>query len=522
MLHLDFTGHPYFDIGLAAIVAYTEKDSPIELEEVDLDKAATFIEMYYTQQPLTSFLTVSLPNSDFTQPAFKDKPERRMEYAQLVARSFGSDVPTSDEICVFTGEPALGRSLSLKKDKNGRYELPPGRAYRQHIPLLTGEGVINFSPWGDPGLPISGKALLCLQFFPMGCRKCGGRLLGIHSDNPDILMAIAREALRENVQGISLARINGETKLPDASSSAPTLIIEMLVRLNQERLDAQEERQPYSVTAYHLTNAGQSSPLDEKSPPIKIYHLPMPIIRFLGKVNHPDHRDTWRYLAARGQERPKVTKGKQTSKPTEVAETKISRPATYRTRNYFYEDLLRLPEDTFRFVQKYFVRVPRLHPSPNDTTTLNGNSSDMQQGERVIPWSFIALFLKEVMHMDKKRIEEIGKLGEKLAAYVKKFDDRRFFSKFYELQRSDYFRSELLRAAKNASLHGEPPLFRFEEFCVVFFDPDGEDLRFDWKLVRDLVFIRMLEWLYDHDNKLQEYIKALAEREPEPTSIGVV
>ena len=70
MLNLDFTGHLYFDVGLAAITAHVDKDSPTELEEDDLHKAADFIETYYTQQPLTSFLTVSLMNSDFTQPAF--------------------------------------------------------------------------------------------------------------------------------------------------------------------------------------------------------------------------------------------------------------------------------------------------------------------------------------------------------------------------------------------------------------------------------------------------------------------
>ena len=67
--------------------------------------------------------------------------------------------------------------------------------------------------------------------------------------------------------------------------------------------------------------------------------------------------------------------------------------------------------------------------------------------------------------MEKERIREISKLGEALAAYVKEFDDKRFFSKFYELQRGDYFRSELLRAAKNAASRGKPPLFRYEEFA---------------------------------------------------------
>ena len=109
MPSLDYTGHPLFDVGLATIVAHVDKDSPADLTEDDLYSVADHIETYYTQQPLTSFLTVSLMNSDFTQPAFKDKPERRREYAQLVARSFSSDAPQSEEVCVFTGRPALGR-----------------------------------------------------------------------------------------------------------------------------------------------------------------------------------------------------------------------------------------------------------------------------------------------------------------------------------------------------------------------------------------------------------------------------
>src|SRR5262249_26258628 len=153
------------------VVAHVDKNHPTELDEDDLEEVAKFIEDSYTEQPLTSFLTVSLMNSDFTQPAFKDNRPRRQEYARLVAGSFGVNATQGEEVCVFTGRPALGRSLSLKKDKNGREVLPPGRAYRQHIPLITGEDIINFSPAGDPGLPVSGEALLCLQFFPMGCRK---------------------------------------------------------------------------------------------------------------------------------------------------------------------------------------------------------------------------------------------------------------------------------------------------------------------------------------------------------------
>src|SRR5256884_1469156 len=300
-------------------------------------------------------------NSDFTQPAFKDKPERRQEYARLVAKNFGPNVPQSEEVCVFTRQPALGRSLSLKKDKEGKDELPSGRAYRQHIPLITGEGIINFSAWGDPGLPVSGEALLCLQFFPMGCRKCGGRLLAIHSDNPKIILAAARRALQENTAAITLARARSETKLPDASSSPHTLLIETLIDMDFRQQDAHEEKQPYSITAYHLTNSGQTSPLDEKSPPLRIFHLPMNIVRFLRTRHHPDYKEAWQHLVERGWERPKPTKSKDES-GEEIGE--IS--STKRRRNYLYEDIFRLPEDAQNFVRTYLLRIPKRHTTAAD------------------------------------------------------------------------------------------------------------------------------------------------------------
>src|SRR5215472_1783639 len=122
MLQLDYTGHPLFDVGLAAMTAFVQKDNPAELTYADLAEVADYIETYYTEQPLSSFLTVSLMNSDFTQPAFKDNPERKRAYAARVARSFGVDVAKSAAICVFTGQPALGISLPLKKDKEGKDE----------------------------------------------------------------------------------------------------------------------------------------------------------------------------------------------------------------------------------------------------------------------------------------------------------------------------------------------------------------------------------------------------------------
>lgn len=484
-MHLQYMGHPLFDVGLAAIVAHVEKENPADLTLDDLYKVAEYIETYYTQQPLTSFLTTSLMNSDFTQPAFKDKPERRRAYAELVAKSFGPDAPQSEEICVFTGQAALGRSLSLKKDKDGRDELPPGRAYRQHIPLITGEGTINFSPWGDPGLPVSGEALLCLQFFPMGCRKCGGRLLAVHSDNPQIILTAAREALRENIEAITLARALNETKLPDASSSPQTLLVETLLAMDLRQLDAQEERSPYSITAYHLTNSGQSSALDEHSPPLKLYHLPMNIVRFLRKKNHPDYRQAWQKLIERGWERPKVSKkGGSNENDEAIASTK-------GRRNYLYEDILRLPENAKEFVRLYLLRIPKRHLSQYDPR----REYSLRKEVELVSWQLTDLFLREVMHMDKERIAEIRKLGNTLASYVIEQNDKGFFHNFYKVRRADDFLTLLMRANNKQVKAGHAPLIALDPYLAVF--QEGYEMMMpDWRFARDLVLICMIEHLY--------------------------
>ena len=494
MVSLYYTGHPLFDVGLAAITAFSYKDDPADLTVDDLDKVADYIETYYTEQPLTSFLTVSLMNSDFTQPAFKDDYERRRRYASLVARSFGPDAPKSDELCVFTGQPAMGLPLSLKEGKDA---LPPGRAYRQHIPLITGEGIINFSPWGDPGLPVSGEALLCLQFFPMGCRKCAGRLLAIHSDNPEIILAAARKALDENTRAISLAKAQGETKLPDAPSTVQTLLVDTLLALDHQQYRTRKAFQPFSITAYHLTNSGQSSPLDEKSSPLKIYHLPLNIVRFLLMFNHPDYRDGWKELIRRGWEIPKP------SKATKEGEESNTTTTNERRRNYLYEDIFRLPENARSFVRMYLLRIPK-----RNTTQVDPRSSYNPRKEmNLVSWQLTDLFLREVMHMEKERIEEIRKLGETLASYVKEQDDKGFFHNFYRVRRPSDFRTLLIRANYKYVKAGHAPLITFYPYLAVF--EEGEEVpRADWSLARDLVLICMIEWLYKN-NWFSEHADAL-------------
>ena len=473
---LEYTGHPLVDVGAATIAAFVRKRDLSSITEADLDKVADFLARQYVVNPLRSFLTVAFPNSGFTQPAFEKTPEKRAEYAERVLRGYRAGTPYLDEKCVFTGRPAVGIAFSDR--------LPPGRAFRQHIPLLTGERVINFHPYGDAGLPVSGAALLCIQAFPLGCAKCGGKLLAVHSDSGDLIYEFAAEFLDYNRKVLSLAQQQGSKKMPEANRSARTLLIETLLRVEQRRRDEAEDHQPCSVTAYHLSNSGQSSPLDPRNPPLEIYHLPLEITDFLSRVISPDYKDEWNAIAQRAwQLLPPRKRGRKNKAQTEEDTTP--------RRNMLYEDLLMLPGNASTFVRRYFLRVPSRYGNTDDPRT----TYSLREEPQLVSWKLTELFLKGVIGMDKDRIQQIRELGDRLAAYVSEQNDNRFFKDFFE-HRYHYFRTTLIRANLAQVQRGKPPLITLDPYIEVF--EVGADVeRPDWRLARDLVLIRMIEKLYE-------------------------
>lgn len=486
---LRYTGHPLVDVGVATIAAFVNKRDPASLTEADLDKVADFMASQYIVDPLKSFLTVAFPNSGFTNPAFSKTPEKRDEYAERVLRAYRADTPRLAERCVFTGEPAVGIAFSDK--------LPPGRAFRQHIPLLTGEDVINFYPWGDAGLPVSGKALLAIQAFPLGCAKCGGRLLAVHSDNPDLIYDFAAEFLRCNRQAIALAQQSGSKKLPEANSSAKTLLIETLLKVEQARRDEAYERRPSSVTAYHLSNLGATPSLD-------IYHLPLELTDFLSQIISPDYKTEWDAIAHRAWW---LSRPKRKGKGGESDQDEATRPQ----RNVLYEDLFQLPGNARQFVRRYFLRIPMRTRSEDDPR----RSYSLRDEAGLVSWKITELFLRRVMNMDKERIQQIRELGDRLAAYVSEQNDTRFFREFFE-HRYNYFRTALIRANIAHVKRGNPPLITLDPYIAIF-EEGNEIAAPDWRLARDLVLIRMVEQLYQQ-GWLGSHPEAIPEVSEEPES----
>lgn len=465
---LKYTGHPIVDVGAAAITAFVNKRRPEQLTHADLEAIAAYMTENYTKNPMRSFLTVAFPNSGFTQPAYFEQPEKQQTYASRVLYSFRENIPQTDEDDIFLGAPVP----AVPYDVYGN--LPVGRAFRQHIPLLTGEEVINFFPNGEAGMPVSGAALLAIQAFPLGCAKVEGKMLAIHSDNPKITLFFARKFLEQNRTAIQMAQQTG-SKLEETHLKLRTLVIQLLLDATESQLETREDEQPFSVTAYHISNSGQG-------PYLKIFHLPMQVIGFLRAMLSADYQLQWGRIVQRAWELPPEKKKKQ---PTDEE---------FKPRkNYLYEDLFRLPEGANRFLRTYFLRAA-LRIAKMERNDPRQNYSTRKEAE-IVSWKITQEFLRRILHMEQARIDRIREIGDRLAEYVSSQNDKRFFQEFFTQNRYEFFRSRLLKANLAHVKRGNAPIIEFEPYIEVF--EEGSELaRPDWRLARDLVVIRMVERLY--------------------------
>ena len=364
-------------------------------------------------------------------------------------------------------------------------KLLPGRTFRQHIPLITGEDVINFHPDGMAGLPISGEALLALQALPLGCAKVGGRLLAVHASDADVTRLFAKQFLQENRRAILNARVAERPKFRNQRRVA-TLLIKYLLEVEEERQDREQLAHPVSITAYHFTNSGQGADL-------QTYHLPLEVFDFVSTAMTADYRADWNRIRERGWQI-------STRKSKDQAEF-------VPTYNVLYEDLLRLPADAARFVRLYLLRRPiasKRRGDPRATYSIQGEAS-------LVSWRLTDLFLRKVVCMETSRIAEIKALGDGLAQHIHADNDKRLFNSLLTAQYYSQLRAALLRANATRLRRGQTPLLRLEPYIAVF--EDGEDLqRTDWRLARDLVLIRVIEQLYDL-GWLQSNIEELSEYE---------
>ncbi len=473
---LKLTGFPLPDVGILTLTAMAGKNDPAAVTTADLDAAADYLEKFYTAGIGKSLAAgVVFPNSGFVQAAF-DQPERqykRKAWANLVLRGHQN---LNLEPMLNDLEKKEYRSMVLRGVESARCAFTGDPAYlrvsRDMLPMINGRGIMNFSPMGEAGMPVSDVILLAIHALPLGCVITQGALLAVESDDRALMFDFVKTNLEENRRFIHLAGLNDYEKFPNLSSYK-TRLIDVLLRSFLQGEAKQETHRAPSLNAYHFSNNGTSAR-------VAIYALPSSTIQFVRTASQGEYAHSWRQIIQRGWVEDKP----------EAVELEQKAPKLTR-RNFIYEDLFDLPEDARRFLRTYFLRHP-LKKFKNDP---RNDYSPFSESD-LISWNLTALFLKRILNMQENRINQIRNLGDRLAQYIQDRDDRRLLKDIYFERQYWRFRAVLLRAMYGYT--GDEPLVTFDGYTQIFesFEEGQGAERADWNLARDLLLIRIFEKLH--------------------------
>lgn len=451
---LRWTGHPLVDMGIATLVAMAERGQPEEVTRDDLEEFARYAEEALQAASLRSHASVLFTvNMPYLQPSFK--VDRQMENARVLLRAFAIPPEDSAPPCGYCGRPSI-RAVHVR--------VATDRAYRTLVPLLTGEGVVNFAPYGQHGLPLCGLCITALQALVIGAPSCEGRALVMASDDPSLvvqLIAAWLPALRARVQ---LSRAAGAKV--DTWKAPKTRLIERLIAVAQQQRRLEH---PASITLYHASNSGQG-------PTIHIHYLSMPVVSFVQRAQTPRYHLAWSWLAQRSWRDAK-------RKLVDRAPTAEESPTW---RNRLYEDLFVLPAGAATFVRRYFL-APQREALKNT-----------QAAGHTPMWNLTQLFLKEVVGMDDRRIDVLRSLGDALADEIISTNDRGLFRKLFQATRYYTSRRLLLQVSSRRLGRGQQPILNFDQFLTAF--EVAEELpQADWRFAWDLVLIRLIDQLHARD-----------------------
>lgn len=465
-----YTGHPFVDVGVATITVFSGVSEPERLTDEHLENVARFLLDLYTNRAMARYVGyVVFANIYFANPGLVtnekyDAPRREALSTYLNLYKPNAPLPASEdpaddgEQCIFSGDPAVIR------------------ASRSIIPLTSVD--INFAPEGRPKFPIAGWCVLALLAMPLGALNSNGKLWIVHTPDAEWLQYFAGLNVERNRRALHQQSLE---KLPNYKFARTRLIDDLVSTQASLPRNA-------PLTAYLFTSSGQKSELD-------IYHLPSSVVSFVHEAKQR-FGPVWDAI---------VTRAWETPTPPKDEEGVI----VYQDRNFFYEDLFDLPDRAPQFLRLYLLRQPRPGKAAGRQKLDPRFGYSFVKEREVIHWGLTELFLERIMDIDKERIASIKQLADRLADYIQNHDARLFKRLF--LARNDYYiRLELQKAANAAQRNTNMPLVPYDEFVRVFFVDEGDVVRPDWYLARDLLMIRIIErlhqsgWIEQHPDVVED------------------
>jgi len=510
------------DVGIAGICAAKNTAEPAAISLSDLDEASKEMEDAYYSGLMTSYLSCVFMNSSFVQPG--EKASTRQAFLDDYVRAHRRLLPdplVAGLRCVFSGLPA---TTSL---------------VRTHLPLFSGEGVINFRPVGQSFVPAAGPFVTALLFCPLASRRTEGRMLVVHSEDAALQVEVARTFLSDNRRILGLMRSGSHSakalvdpsftrerpawdaakkkaKFPDAKG-AKSLVISDLVELASKAdvTDLRDTALP--ITVLTLSSSGQGPAVDQ-------FEVPGNLVRFLQRASvHPKAGIAWkrvlqrfRNVSTKDGDSP-ADENAQKAKKGARSKAKAS-PIAGRagwSKNSACEDLFAIFEGGFvdegvaaKWLRRYVLGRP-------DAYRGRVNTSVVYRATGARSWPLAELILKELLGMHESRIKAIKDFSFKIADHINAHHATRLLKAFLLDGRYHIIRRSLINAQKEGAKSGEA-LFGLEEYARVWHAERDE------YLVRDLVSIGIIERLTEkgyfsaHPEEVLPEVADL-ENSPDPT-----
>ncbi|MEM4278841.1 MAG: type I-B CRISPR-associated protein Cas8b1/Cst1 [Archaeoglobaceae archaeon] len=183
---LEWTGHPFVDAGLAAVLLLANKSDATDLTEKDVESAIDFVSKLYARDEWNSKIIHGMifPNNGILMANPAMKKRRTSENIAKNLNELFSEIKNSSGgfNCVICGE----RPAYDKKE-----------VYRAVFPLLGSGDVTNYFHSGNPkGADICAHCLFLAQFMPIACYRLP-RILLIHAYPYDIMLELNKDAIRD-------------------------------------------------------------------------------------------------------------------------------------------------------------------------------------------------------------------------------------------------------------------------------------------------------------------------------------
>jgi len=314
---------------------------------------------------------------------------------------------------------------------------------RMHIPLSGRTGSHYFS-YTAQGVDYCDVCTFAVQCLPLVLYKCGNLAL-IHSNSEKVLRYWSKQATKNVSRQISSRNYTG--CFDDGYKNA----MNALFHITQDLILQYDEKwaaENATIRIYHFSNYLQG-------PDLSVYDLPATVFRFLAYIKrHPRYSD-WIKVVRRG---------------------------------YYYNINNKDPEEYKNYPNIVYQRLI------NEESIIK-YFTDGRKKEAFGNWNLLSHYLKEVLQMDKSRIDTIRKFADEIVDVIKESPNGA--KRLSGLERADnytWYRNVLRKIIKDRiALGKDQPLFTFEEYVEQLF-PDGA---LGWKETQDLILFRIYEKLHN-------------------------